>query len=325
MTVSKSNFMRRAAVAVALIATTNMANATDLVRVMKVVPQAFQLTVVDVGVEKGIFAKYDLELDITGSSGGAKLQQSLAADAADIGLGTGPELGFIAKGAPSMAVAATHGAPLNLGIVVSADSKFYPADKTIDDMKGAKVGVATPSSQTFYLVRRISIEKGWGPEGMIPVPLGSVSAQMAAMKTGNIDAMMNSTDIGYGMEARGAGRTIVKAGDYLADYHAHIIYASNKFRAAHPDVLRRFLAAYFETVALIKADKSIMVKTGARVLEMPEAILNRAYDEQVAMIKDDGKFDDAAMAEIAQGLVDTQIMDSIPDMKTLYTEEYLPK
>lgn len=315
----------KAVAAAVLLTTANAAGAADLIRVMKVVPQAFQLTVVDVGVEMGIFEKYDLELEITGSSGGAKLQQALAANAADIGLGTGPELGFIANGAPSIAVAATHDAPYNLGIVVSADSRFYPSEFSIEDMKGAKIGVATPSSQTYYLTRRISLAQGWGAEGMTPVPLGSVSAQMAAMKAGNIDAFMNSTDIGYGLEMRDAGRTIVSAGEFIENYHAHVIYSTNKFREKNPDALRRFLKGYFEAAALVKEDKDAMVTIGSRVLEVPETVLSKAYDEQNGMLRDSGEFDDKALAEIGQGLVDTGILDSIPDMTTLYTEEYLPE
>jgi len=310
--------------ATALTAATSLAHAADTIRVMKVVPQAFQLTVVDVGVEKGIFAKYDLELEISGAGSGAKLHQALAAGGADIGLGTGPGMGFVAKGAPEIAIAATHGSPYNLGVVVSKASSLYPAEMTVDDLKGKKIGVASPSSLTYFLVRSISVAKGWGPDGITAVPLGRVPAQMAAMKTGNIDGFMNSTDIGYGLALRGAGRTLVSAGDYLPNFHAHVIFATNKFREANPDAVRRFLAAYYETIALIKADKNAMVSTGVRVLEVPEAVLSRAYDEQIKMVSDDGHFNALALDAIAVGLVATGIADEKPDMSTLYTEEYLP-
>lgn len=324
MNKTKRRALPAIAAAAALMAMTHMAHATDTIRVMKVVPQAFQLTVVDVGVEKGIFAKYDLELEISGAGSGAKLHQALAADGADIGLGTGPGMGFVAKGAPEIAIAATHGAPYNLGVVVSKTSPLYPAEMTVDDLKGRKIGVASPSSLTYFLVRSISVAKGWGPDGITAVPLGRVPAQMAAMKTGNTDGFMNSTDIGYGLELRGAGRTLVSAGDYLPNFHAHMIFATNKFREANPDAVRRFLAAYFETVALIKADKQAMVSTGVRVLEVPEAVLSKAYDEQIKMVRDDGHFDALALEAIAEGLVATGIADAKPDMTTLYTEEYLP-
>lgn len=308
----------------ALLATASVAYSMDKIRVLKVVPQAFQLTIVDVGVEKGIFAKYDLELEISGAGSGAKLHQAMAADGADIGLGTGPGLGFVAKGVPEIAIAATHGAPYNLGVVVAAESSLYPAEMTVDDLKGKKIGVASPSSLTYFLTRSISVAKGWGPDGITAVPLGGVPAQMAAMKTGNTDGFVNSTDIGYGLELRGAGRTLVSAGEFVPDFHAHVIFATNKFREANPDAVKRFLAAFYETVALIKEDKQAMVDTGVRVLEVPEGVLSRAYDEQIKMVKDDGYFEASALEAIAEGLVVTGIADEKPDMSKLYTEEYLP-
>lgn len=324
MTRKSYRVLKSIVAAAVLTAIAGTAYAVDKIRVMKVVPQAFQLTIVDVGVEKGIFAKHDLELDISGAGSGAKLHQAMAADGADIGLGTGPGMGFIARGVPEIAIAATHGAPYNLGVVVSKNSPLFDSKMTVDDLKGKKIGVASPSSLTYYLVRRIAAEKGWGPDGITAVPLGRVPAQMAAMKTGNTDGFMNSTDIGYGLELKGAGRTLVSAGDYLPEFHTHVIFATNKFREANPDAVKRFLAAYYETVELVKADKQAMVSTGVRVLEVPEGVLSKAYDEQIKMLSSDGRFDAAALDEIAEGLVVTKIADEKPDMSKLYTEEYLP-
>lgn len=310
--------------ATTVFASSMVAQAADKIRVLKVVPHAFQLTIVDVGVEKGIFAKHDIELEVGGAGGGAKLQQALAANAADIGIGTGPELGFIARGAPQIAIAATHGAPFNLGIVVTDDSPLFDSSKTVDDLKGMKIGIATPSSLTYFLTRRISVEKGWGPDGIITVPLGRVPAQMAGMKAGNIDGFMNSVDIGYNLQDRGTGRTLVSAGEFLPKFHTHLIFASNKFREANPDAVRRFLAAFYETVALVKADKQAMISVAAPITKLPEAVLSRAYDEQIGMLSDDGRFNQEALDVIADGLLVTKILDEKPDMSKLYTEEYLP-
>lgn len=307
-----------------LVTSSLVAQAADKVRVLKAVPHAFQLSIVDVGVEKGIFAKYDLELEIAGAGGGAKLQQALAANAADIGIGTGPELGFIARGAPQIAIAATHGAPMNLGIVVTEDSPLFDASKTVDDLKGMKVGIANPSSLTYFLTRTISLAQGWGPDGIVTVPLGGVPAQMAAMKTKNIDGFMNSVDIGNNLQNRGTGRTLVAAGDYLPKFHTHLIFATNKFREANPDTVRRFLAAFYETVALVKADKQAWISVAEPITNLPPAVLEMGYDRQIGMLSDDGRFDVEALDVIAEGLIVTKILDEKPDMSKLYTEEYLP-
>ena len=60
----------------------------------------------------------------------------MAANAVDVGLGSGPGLAFIAKGSPVKGIAAMAGPPLIFALVVRADGSV----KTIDDLKGRKVG-----------------------------------------------------------------------------------------------------------------------------------------------------------------------------------------
>ena len=71
----------------------------EALRVGKAQATPIDFTPVDVGVAKGFFAKRGLDIQIINFAGSAKLHQGLAAGAADIGLGSGPELAFIAKGA----------------------------------------------------------------------------------------------------------------------------------------------------------------------------------------------------------------------------------
>ena len=57
----------------------------------------------DIGVRTGIFKKHGLDLEISSFGGDARIQQAMAADGIDIGLGSGPGLAFIVKGRRSRA------------------------------------------------------------------------------------------------------------------------------------------------------------------------------------------------------------------------------
>lgn len=301
------------------------AHAADKIRFAKVVPHPFAFIIAEVGVEQGIFKKHGIELDIFATGGSAKLHQALAADSADIGLGSGPGMGFIAKGAPEIGIAASHGPPLNIGIVVTDNSPLYDKSKTVKDLKGIKIGVSTPSSLTYFLSGKLAAENGWGADGMTRVPLGRLPAQLAAAKAGNTQAFVMSVDAGLVLEEKGTGRVFLTFGDYIKNFHTHVLYATDKFRKAHPDAVKRFLAAWLETVKFVKANKDITVKAAAKHLKMSEAVASKAYDIEVPAFSDDGRFNDKALDVIAEGLVVTKILDKKPDMKKLYTEEYLPK
>jgi ABC-type nitrate/sulfonate/bicarbonate transport system substrate-binding protein len=134
--------------------------AAETVRVGKAVPFAWTFTPIDVGIEVGIFTKQDLELQVTGFAGDARLQQGLVSDSIDLGLGSGPGMGFLAKGSPAKAVAAMAGAPMNMSIVVPYDSTI----KTLDDLKGRKVGITTVGSLL------IGCSNGWSRQRSGPPP-----------------------------------------------------------------------------------------------------------------------------------------------------------
>ena len=84
-------------------------------RVGKAIALPFDFVPLDVGIQKGFFKKHGLDVEGTSFAGSAKLQQALAADAIDIGLGSGPELAFVAKGNSDLGIAAFAG-PINLPI-----------------------------------------------------------------------------------------------------------------------------------------------------------------------------------------------------------------
>jgi NitT/TauT family transport system substrate-binding protein len=150
----------------------SMPNATaETLRVGKSVPEAFSFVPLDVGIRNGIFKKYGLDIEASAVSAGARLQQALAADSIDIGLGSGPEMSAIEKGSPVKAVAAMARPPKLLALLVRPDGSV----KTVDDIKGKKVGVSTVNSLTAWLVSELSRQKGWGHDGISIAPLGASS------------------------------------------------------------------------------------------------------------------------------------------------------
>src|SRR6185503_16961463 len=97
------------------------ARAADQVHAAKAAGVAWTFTLLNVGIEQGIFAKYGLDVDTADMAGDARLQQALASGAVDFGLGSGPSMALAAKGGQAIAVAAFAGEPRNLAIIVGKD------------------------------------------------------------------------------------------------------------------------------------------------------------------------------------------------------------
>src|SRR6266545_2863885 len=91
---------RRTALAVAILLATLAPGAAEPLRIGKAGRDAFSFAPADVGAQTGIFKKQGLELEISSFGGDARIQQAMAADGIDVGLGSGPGLAFVAKGSP---------------------------------------------------------------------------------------------------------------------------------------------------------------------------------------------------------------------------------
>src|SRR6476620_519998 len=97
MTRNFNNIALRWAVVLVAFSLVSPAVGAEKLRVGKAVPFAWTFTPLDVGIQMGIFAKHGLDIEASAFGGDAKLQQALAADSLDIGVGSGPGMAFLAK------------------------------------------------------------------------------------------------------------------------------------------------------------------------------------------------------------------------------------
>lgn len=316
----RRGFLMVTVAALGVLALGRIAQADETLRVGKAVAQAFSFVPLDVGMEIGIFKKHGLKIEEYAFGGAAKYQQAMAARSIDIGLGGGTDLAFIVKGSPVLAVAAMAGPPSVLVLAVRKEGPIH----TVKDLKGKTIGVSTAGSLTDWLVRELSRRQGWGPNGIEIAQLGAPRSQIAALKTGQIDGVV--TDIGgaYRLEGEGAVRILVKFGDLVKDFHIHVIYATREVIDKRPDVVRRFLAGWFEAIAFMRKHKDETVKIATRVNQISAEIADRVYVEVMPTFSNDGRFNPAALDVLAQSFVDVGTLAKKPDMRALYTEKFLP-
>jgi len=289
------------------------------IRVGKAVPEAFSFVPLDIGMRQGFFKKRGLDVESVAFAGDAKMQQAAAAGGVEFLLGSGPAMGFIAKGAPIQGIAAMAGPPLLLAIVVPPNGA-----KTAADLKDKKISVSTAGSLTYFLVSETSRRQGWGPKGIDIKPMGAMPGQIAAMKRGDIDGLI--TDIGnaLNLEKMGEGRILVRFLD-IKDFHIHVIFGTNKVLAENPKAASAFLEGWFESIRFMRANKAATVKIAAEVTEKDEDITSKVYDELMPMFSDNGRFDAKALALLSRSLLELDILKTEPDMSKLYTEAFLPK
>ena len=296
------------------------AGAAEKLRVVKAVAFAWTFTPLDVGVQAGIFAKHGLDVEISAAAGDAKLQQALTADSVDIGIGSGPGMAFMAKGVPAKAVAAMAGVPKNMAVMVGYDSPI----KTVDDLKGKKLGCTTAGSLTHWIGDRINLVKGWGSSGITMVPIGGMPPARAAIKTKQIDGYIGALESGYALEEAKEWRVITSATPFVSDFITHVFFARDELIAKRPELVSAFLRGWMDTIAFMKANKDKTVEITSKVVNISPAATARAYDEQIGIFSPDLTFDPKAITVLKQSFLEMGLLKEIPEDKVMFTTQFLP-
>ena len=296
------------------------AQAAEKLRVAKVVPFAWSFTPLDIGIQQGIFAKHGLDIEASASAGDAKLQQLLASNSIDIGIGSGPGMAFIVKGVPAKAVAAMYGLPKNMAVRVGYDSDI----KTVADLKGKKIGCTTVGSLTDWIGGRISQKEGWGNDGITMVPIGGMPPARAAIKTRQIDGYIGALETGYALEETKEWRVITDATPFVDHFITHVMFATNDAIEKHPAAVKAFLEGWFDTIAYMKTHKAESVAISAKVININEAVASRVYDEQIGAFSTDGTFDPQAVAALKKSYLEMGLLKETPADSDMFTTQFLP-
>jgi len=286
-------------------------------------PQAtvFDFVPLHIGVDKGIFARHGVDVKIFDLRGAAEQQQAMIAGAIDIGLGSGPAMSFSARGAPVKGVAEMASKPLVMVLAVSAKEPI----KTPADLKGKTISIASPGSITEWMIRELQRQQGIPQDAVKLIALGANSAQMAALRTGQVDGMPIDIFSATKYQRDGFVRILVNFGDIQPHFILHVIFASDQAIAKKPDAIRRFLAGWFDTIQYMHTHKDESIKIAADMTKIPADVIATLYAQVLPMFTSDGHFDRQALEVLAKSFVELKLLPKQPDMSTLYTEALLPK
>jgi NitT/TauT family transport system substrate-binding protein len=296
------------------------AHAADKIRAGKAINVIWAMIPLDIGVKEGLFAKYGIDVEVITMSGGAKLQQGLIGNSIDVGIDGGTSLVFGAKGSPVIGVAAVAGAPSNFAVVVAADSSI----NKVADLKGRLLGVATNGSFPQWLIKRLAVAQGWGPDGIRTVALGGFEASASAMETHETDGFMGAVEGGLTLAEKGKAKIITTMGSYVPHFHNHVLVARKELVADHPDTVKRFLQGFFAAVAFMKGHRDETIKISSDVMHMSNAVISKTYDDEISMMSEDGSFDPQAIDVLKDTYVEMGMLDKKPETNQMLTTQFTP-
>ena len=299
------------------------ARANETLRVGKAVAENFAYVPLDIGIEFGFFDKQGLAIEGLGFTGGARIAQAMTAGAVDISLSAGPDMQFVAKGAPEIAVASITASPIFMGFCVTKNSPI----RGIQDLRGQRIGITSTGSLTYWLVSELNRAQGWTDpkDCAIQVSIGgSTAASLSALKTGQVDASLSASQTGFLLEYQQEGRLLFDCSHYVPSIELFTIFASSALTQQRPDTVRRFLLAWYQAVDFMRHHKAETVRVASKVMGYPPVVAGRSYDTFMPAFSADGRFVPQAIEKLEASFSDLKIVDGAVDMKKFYSEEFLP-
>lgn len=293
--------------------------AAEILRVGKANSTSFVFALVDAGVQAGLFEKHGVTLEISSFQGGPRVQQALAGGNIDIGLGSGPDMAGIARGAPVKAVAAIFNG-LDQVLVVNPASGYA----SIDDLKGKVFGASSPAALSGWLPRALAASKGWGEDSITLQTVTSHTAALALLETRQIDAMTVDPASALQGEKDGSLQVIFRFAEFMPEFPQYAIYATDDVIANKPETLRAFLAGWVETVAFARDNKQAVVTSIATATGIGEEFVSQVYDEVMPLYATDGRFGDKALAILLDSFVQNDVLDARPEPSGLVDTSLLP-
>jgi len=282
----------------------------------------------------GYFKAEGLDLTIADFAGGSQALRAVVGGSADVVSGAFEHtVNMQAKGQRLRAFVLQGRAPQ---IVLGVNPKTMPNFKGVADLRGKKIGVTAPGSSTNVMANFVLAKAGIKPAEVSIIGVGTSSGAVAAMRTGQIDALSNLDPVITLLQRSGdlkivSDTRIVAESDKIfgGPMPAACLYAPQTFIDKNPNTTQALANA------IVRANKWIQSAGPADIIKtVPEsyllgdrAVYIDAFLAAKGALSPDGMIPDAGAdtARRALASIDPEIDKATLDLKAVYTNDFVKK
>ncbi len=201
----------------------------------------------------GYFKEQGLDVTINDFRGGAQSLQALVGGSVDAVTGAYEHtIRMQAKGQDIRAVIELGRFP---GIVLGVRREKAASYKSAADLKGMKIGVSAPGSSTNFFVMYLMSKAGLKPADASYIGVGIGPSAVAAVKKGDIDALVNLDPMITRLEQDGDIKVVADSRTeegtraiFGGSNPAAVLYLKQEFIDKNPNTVQALVSAFYKTL-----------------------------------------------------------------------------
>ena len=280
----------------------------------------------------GLFQDAGVGVEISDFAGGSRSLQALVGGSADVVAGAFDHtIQMQAKNQPVVAVVELGQFP---GFVLALLNARAGAYHSPADLKGMKIGVTAPGSSTHFMALQLMAKSGLKPDDASFLGVGATATAVAAVKRGEIDAIVNTDPAVALLQREGLIKIVADTRTrdgtrkvYGGIYPAAVMYATPAFIDKNPRTIQALVNAYVRGLAFIQSHSpeeiAAVVPDDYALGDKPLYI--QAIKNSLPMYSSDGRFSNEG-AETAYRVLkafDPAVRDAKIDLGTTYTDRFV--
>ena len=227
---------------------------------------AFYHLPLTIAEQLGYFRNEGLDVEISDHAAGAQALQALGQSADVVSGAYEHTIHMQARNQFIQSIVLMGRAPQ---IAMGVSAKAVPQYRTVADLRGKKIGVSSPGSSTNMVANMVLARGGLKASDVTFVGVGTSTGALAALRTGQVDAMSNTDPVMTMLEQKSEvriisdTRTLKGTQDVFGGpMPAGCFYAQSEFVRAHPNTCQALANAIVRSLKWLQtAGPSDIIKT----------------------------------------------------------------
>ena len=282
----------------------------------------------------GYFKEAGLDVEISDFQGGAKSLQALMGGSADVVTGSYDHtIQMQAKGQPIIALIQLGRFP---GFALALRKEKADGYRSPKDLKGMKIGITAPGSSTHFMALHMMTQAGLKPDDASFIGIGAGNTVVAAVKRGEVDAIVNVDPMINLLDRDGAIKIVADTRTlegtvqvYGGPYPAAVLYTTTAFAEKNPNTAQALVTAFVRGLKWVQSHSAEEI---AKV--MPEefalgdkALFIQSIKTNLPAYSPDGRFTREGNETALKVLkaFDPNVQKATIDLSKTYTDTFVTK